>query len=213
MEKSLKKYIDTESVDGKEELRQLLQQTSSVDRYSLLMNVRGDKYSGITGPHIAALYNDLKTMKYMLEGFTTDEKYDVLKIQAGDGLSALHYAAVGGYSSIITYLLTDLSQQQKYDLLQLQKIDGNTPLHRAASQHQSEAVQTILTSLSLPLLLQLLSIKNHEDKTAADIRPEIYDELPVQASQGIVMLHLLQHKYFQLCKHHPLCASKKLTCM
>ena len=48
MEKALKKYIDSDSLDGKEELRQLLQQTSSVDRYSLLMNVRGDEYSSIT---------------------------------------------------------------------------------------------------------------------------------------------------------------------
>ena len=196
MEKALKKYIDNASVDGKEELRQLLQQTSSVDRYSLLMNVRGDEYFNNTGPHIAALWNDLETMKCMLEGFTVDEKYNVLKIQ-GDAVSALHYAAWGGCSSIITYLLTDLSQQQKYNLLQLQDKDGNTPLHAAATKHQSEAIQAILTSLSLPLLLQLLNIKNNEDKTAADIRPEIYDELPVQTSQGIVMLHILQLKYFQ----------------
>ena len=190
MEKALKRYIDSDHADGKEELRQLVQQTSSVDRYSLLMNVRGDKYSGNTGPHIAALYNDLETMKCMLKGFATDQKYNVLKIQVGGGLSALHYATWNGYSSIITFLLTDLSQQQKYNLLQLQDIDGDTPLHRAASQQKSEVVQAILTSLSLPLLLQLLNIKNKEDKTAADIRPEVYDQLPVQTSQGIVILHL-----------------------
>ena len=189
----LKKYIDN-SADGKEELRQLLQQTSSVDRYSLLMNVRGDKHSGNTGPHIAAKYNDLETMKCMLEGFTTDQKYDVLKIQGGYGSSALHCAAGEGYSSIITYLLTDLSQQQKYNLLQLQKEDGDTPLHRAASQQKSEAVQAILTSLSLPLLLQLINIKNNKHKKVTDIRPEIYNELPVQRSKGIMIFHILQLK-------------------
>ena len=66
MEKMLKQYIDSLTKDGKEELRQLLQQTSSVDRYSLLMIVRGDKYSGNTGPHIAAKYNDVETMKWYL---------------------------------------------------------------------------------------------------------------------------------------------------
>ena len=91
LEIALKKYIDNRA-DGKEELRQLLQQTPSVDRYSLLMNVRGDKYSSNTGPQIAAGYNDLETMKCMLEGFTADEKYDVLKIQNSYGISALHYA-------------------------------------------------------------------------------------------------------------------------
>ena len=190
----LKKYIDN-SADGKEELRQLLQQTSSVDRYSLLMNVRGDKY-GNAGPHVAAGKNDLETMKCMFEGFTVDKKYEVLKIQGGGGVSALHFAAYYGFQSIITYLLTDFSQQQKYNLLKLQDVDGATPLHDAASQQKSEAVQAILTSLSLPLLLQLLNIKNKEDKTAADIRPEIYDELPVQTSQGIVMLHIIQLKLF-----------------
>ena len=193
----LKNYIDSESADGKEELRQLLQQTSSVDRYSLLMNVRGDKYDN-AGPHIAAWEDDLETMKYMLEGFTVDEKYAVLKTQCGDGISALHYAAANGYSLIIAYLLTDLSQQQKYDLLQLQTADGNTPLHRAATRQKPEVVQAILTSLSLELLLQLLNIVNNEDKRAADIRPEIYDELLVQTSQGIVILLILQLKYFQL---------------
>ena len=196
LELVLKWYIDIIGADGKEELRQLLQQTSSIDRYSLLMNVRGDKYSNNTGPHRAAWYNDLETMKCMLEGFTSDKKYDVLKIQTGNGCSTLHYAARRGYSSIITYLLTDLSQQQNYNLFQLQDKCGATPLHDAAFTQKPEAVQAILTSLSLPLLLQLLNIKNNIDKTAADIRPEIYDELPVQTSQGIVMLHILQLKYF-----------------
>ena len=198
LKKALKKYIDSLGSDGKEELRQLLQQTSSVDRYSLLMNVRGDKLNGNTGPHIAAGCNDLETIKYMLEGFTADEKCDVLKIQNSDGTSALHYAAVNGRSSIIHYLLTDLSQQQKYNLLQLQDKDGETPLHRAASKRKSEVVQAILTSLSLPLLLQLLNIKNNKDQRAADIRPAIYDELPVQTSQGNMMLHILQLTSFQL---------------
>ena len=72
----LKKYIDSDSVNGRKKLKQLLQQTSPVDRYSLLINVRGDKHSGNTGPHVAAGYNDLETMKYMLEGFTSDKKYD-----------------------------------------------------------------------------------------------------------------------------------------
>ena len=197
MERALKKYIDSGSADGKEEVRQLLQQTSSVDKYSLLMNVKGDKYSGITGPHIAAECNDLETMKYMLEGFTVDEKHDVLKIQTSYDISALHYAAYKDNSSIITYLLTDLSQQQKYNLLQLQKEDGDTPLHVAAYQQNPEAIQAILTSLSPQQQIQILNIKNKKDKTAADIRPEIYDELPVQTSQGIVILHILQLKYLQ----------------
>ena len=157
LEKALKKYIDSLSKYGKEELRQLLQQASSVDRYSLLMNVRGDKYSGTTGLHKAALYNDLETMKYMLEEFTVDEKYDVLKIQIKNNcVSALHYAAGYCPSSTLTYLLADLSQQQKYNLFQLQKIDRNTPLHVAASKPNPEAIQAILASLSLPLLPERL---------------------------------------------------------
>ena len=186
MEKALKKYIDSESKDGKKELRQSLKQTSSVDRYSLLMNVRGDIWSGNTGPHIAALYNDLETMKCMLEGFTIDHKYNVLKIQGG--VSALHYAASSGFSSIITYLLTDLSQQQKYNLLQLQNKYGDTPLHRAASQQKPEAVQAILTSLSPQQQIQLLNIKNKKGQTVVDIRPEVYNEHP-PTSQGNVIYY------------------------
>ena len=195
MEKALKKYIDSLSADGKKELRQLLQQTSSVDRYSLLMNVRGDKYS-YSGPHFAAWGNDLETMKCMLERFTSDQKYNVLKIQDYDGRSALHFAAWYSCPSIITYLLTDLSQVPKYDLLRLQDYDRDTPLHCAASQQKSEAIQAILTSFSPPQQMQLLNIKNKKRQTIPDIRPEVYKELPVVISQGIVILHVLQLRLF-----------------
>ena len=136
LEEGLKKYIDSWTAAGKEELKQLLQHTPAKSRYDQLMNVRGDKYDGNTGPHRAAWENDLATMKHMLEDLTADQKYDVLKIQdRSQGTSALHYAAWSGFSSTITYLLAGLSQQQKYDLLQLRKKDGGTPLHNAASQH------------------------------------------------------------------------------
>ena len=196
MEKVLRKYIDSNCKNGKEELRKLLQQTSSIDRYSLLMNVRGNKYNGNTGPNTAANYNDFESTKDMLKGLTGDQKYDVLKIQSGNGISALHHLAWGGYTSIITYLLTDLSQQGKYNLLQLQKIDGDTPLHDAASQQKSEAIQTILTSLSSQQQIQLLNIKNKKGQTVVDIGPEVYKEHPVLISLGIVILYILQQKYF-----------------
>ena len=179
MEKALKKYIDSLSADGKEEVRPLLQQTSSIDRYSLLMNVRGDKFSGNTGPHIAANYNDLETMKYMLEGFTVDEKYDVLKIQGGNGLSVLHCAAWRGYSSIITYLLTDLSQQQKYNLLKLQDKDGVTPLHYAARNNHSSIITYLLTDFSQQQKYNLLQLKNKGGNTP------IYDAASKQKSEAI----------------------------
>ena len=154
------------------------------------MNVRGDEYSG-TGPQIAARENDLETMKCMLEGFTTDQKYDVLKIQTGNDFSALHYAAWSGYSSVITYLLTDLSQQQKYNLIQLQDRYGATLLHDAASFQKPEAVQAILSSLSLQQQMQLLNMKNKKGQTVADIKPELYQKHPALISLGIVLLHRL----------------------
>ena len=134
-------------------------------------------------------------MKYMLEGFTTYGKYDVLKIQCGGGTSALHYAAWCGYTSIITYLLTDFFQQQKYNLLQLQDDAGNTPLYRAGYNQKPEAVQAILTSLSPQQQIQLLKIKNKNGQTVTDIRPEVYNEYPLMISQGIVILQL---KCFQV---------------
>ena len=192
---ALKKYIDSEGADGKEELRQLLQQTSSVDRYILLMNVRGEKWWGNTGPQMAAWHNDLETMKFMLEGLTRKQKYRVLKIQAESiGRTTLHYAAGPGHSSIITYLLTDLPQEQKFNLLQLQDVDGDTPLCHAATYQKSEAVQAILTSLSLPLLLQLVIIRNKKGDSAVHIRPEIYGKLLVQTLEGIT-LHVLYIYY------------------
>ena len=190
LENALKNYIDNRA-DGKVEVRQLLQQMSSVDRYSLLMNVRGN-WNSYAGPHIATIYNDLGTMKYMLQELTGDQKFDVLNIQSSGGISALHFAAWHGYSSIITYLLTDLSQQQKFNLLQLQQKKGDTPLHDAASQEKPEAVQAILTSLSPQQHIQLLNIKNKKGQTVTDIRPEVYKEIPVLISQGIVILHILQ---------------------
>ena len=210
---ALKKYIDNRA-DGKEELRQLLQQKSSVDnKYSLLMDVRGDKYGSITGPHIAAKYNDLETMKYMLKEFTFDQKYDLLKIKGGkSGLSALHYAARNNRSLIITCLLTDFSQQQKYSLLQLQDEDGYTPLHRAAHEQKLEAVQAILTSLSLQQQIKLLNIKSKKGQTVTDIRPEIYKEYPVLIRLGIVILHIFTNNILLTPELTPSLLVKKFLC-
>ena len=196
MEKALKKYIDSMSADGKEEVRQLLQQTSSLHRFRLLMDVRGDEYSGNTGPHLAARENDLETMKCMQEDLTSDQRYAVLRIQAYNCLSALHYAATNGFSSIIGYLLTDFSEQQKFNLLQLQDDDGDTPLHKAASEQEPAAGQDILTSLSPQHQMQLLNIKNKKGQTVTDISPEVYQKHPLLISLGILILHILQLKYF-----------------
>ena len=187
LETELRKYIDSWEGEGRDRLREVLKNTSVDNRYSLLMNVRrSGGFSAWTGLHRGAFANDLETIKYMLDNFLCDQKYDVVKIQASDKMTALHFAAAYGYTSIINYLLNNLSQQQKYDLLKIQDENGNTALHRAAINKEVEAVQAIISAVSSPLLIQLLNIKNKEGQTVTDIRPELHDELPVLISQGIV---------------------------
>ena len=124
LENAMKRYIDSDRsnrVEHRDRLRELLKNESVDTRYRLLMNVRGVEFNTSTGVHRAAYKNDLESIRYMLDGFPSDKKYDVLKIQRSDGSTPLHIAAFCGYSSIITYLMTDLSQQQKYDILKILK--------------------------------------------------------------------------------------------
>ena len=125
----------------------------------------------------------------MLNNFSANQIYDVVKIQRNDKSTALHIAAFNNHSSIISYLLSHLSQQQNYDLLKIQNVNGDTALHIAATSKKLEAVQAIISSVSSPLLIQLLKIKKKYEKPVTDIRPELLDELPILISQGIVLIY------------------------
>ena len=182
----LKNYIDSrgDDDDDRDRLRELLKDESVDTRYELLMNVRGWRRSRLAGTQSGAIADDLESIKYMLEGFSSNQKYDVVKIQSSGECTALHYAAFKGYTSIINYLLSNLSYQQKYDLLKIQNDDGNTALHAAAITKRVETVQAIVSSVSSPLLIQLLNIKNKKAQTVTDIRPELHDELSALANKS-----------------------------
>ena len=189
LENAMKRYIDSDESNRAERgnrLKELLKNESVNGRYDLLMNVRGDKYSPWTGLHEAAVVNDLESIRYMLDEFPPDKKYDALKIKNNIGSTPLHSAAYRGYSSIITYLMTDLSQQQNYDLLKIQNKWGHTALHDAASKNKVEACRAILASVPYHLLSELLNIKNNDGKSAADIRPELKDEFFHSINQGMI---------------------------
>ena len=94
VENILKKYIDG-SGKGKDKLRRSLQYISPDSRYQLLKDITG--HCNLTGLHAAAVSDDLESIKYMLKGFTTDRKYEVVKIQNNYGSTALHLAAFNGY--------------------------------------------------------------------------------------------------------------------
>ena len=188
LENAMKKYIDSDLSNRAERrvrLREWLKNKSVDTRYDLLMNVRGVKDSKRTGVYEAAYANDLESIRSMLDGFPSDKKYDVLKIQISNGKTPLHTAAYCGYSSIITYLMTDLSQQQKYDLLKIQDMYGDTALHEAAFENRVQAYRVILASVPYHLLLKLLNFKNDDGESAADIRPELNDKYPLSTTQGM----------------------------
>ena len=193
LETALREYIDSWAGDGRGRLRKLLKNKSVDYKYNLLMNVRGVDGTW-TSLHSGAFTDDLETVKYMLDNFSSNQKYDVVKIQESDKWTALHFAAAYGNTSIINYLLSNLSQPQKYDLLKIQNDDGNTPLHIAAINKNVEAVQAITSCVSSPLLIQLLNIKNMGGQTVPDIRPELYIELPVLISQGIVFINSVNNQ-------------------
>ena len=187
LETVFRKYMDSRGEKSRDKLRDLLR-NESVDRRQMLLITAREVDGKMSGLHSGAAADDLETIKNMLKGFFSQQKYNVVKIQSNGKWTALHTAADRGHTSIINYLLSDLSQQQKYDLLKIQDVYGNTALHRAASNKKVEAVQAIISSVSLPLLIQLLNIKNKEGQTVTDIRPELHDELPVLTSQGIASI-------------------------
>ena len=142
LENAMKRYIDSDysnRAERRDRLRELLKNESVDSRYRLLIDVRGVLNNTWTGLHKAADANDLESIRYMLDGFPSEKKYNVLKIQDSYGIPPLNKAAYWGHSSIIAYLMTDLSQQQKYDTLKIQDRWGNTALHDAASENKVEA--------------------------------------------------------------------------
>ena len=183
LEIEMKEYIDSRR-DG-HQLRELLNNESADNRYCLLINVRR-KFSAWTGAYRAAYNNDLESIRYMLDGFPSNKKYDVLKIQSSNGSTPLHTAAYYGYSSIITYLMTDLSQQQMYDLLKIQDNAGDTALHHAASNNRVKAYRVIFASVPYHLLVGLFNIKNNNGISAADIRPKLNEEFPLSIAHDMI---------------------------
>ena len=181
-ESVLKKYIDSGA--GIDRLRELLKNESVDKRYELLMNVRGGVDGTWTGVYCGAYASDLQIIMCMLEGFSSNQKYDAVKRQSSGEWTVLHIAAGRGCTSIINYLLSNLSQQQKYNLLKLQDIYGDTALHRAAYYEEVETVQAIISSVLSPLLIQLLNIKNKKAQTVTYIRPELHDELSALANKS-----------------------------
>ena len=191
LEALLQKYIDTLGVEGRHRLRALLKNESVDTRYELLMSVRGVKVSTWTGLHNGAVTNDLKSIRYMLGGFSFNQKYDVVKIQDSDECTALHIAASLGHTSIINSLFGNLPEDRIYYLLKMRNRNGDTPFHVAATSNKVEAVQAIISSVPSPLLKQLLSIMNKKGQIVKDIRPELYNKLPALISQGNVGLVLI----------------------
>ena len=85
----------TEVAKVKKKLRRSLQYITPDSRYHLLKDIRG--HCNLTGLHAAAVSDDLESIKYMLRGFTTDWKYELVKIQNNYDSTALHHAAFNGY--------------------------------------------------------------------------------------------------------------------
>ena len=106
-ESTLQRYIDSkvgELTENQERLRDLLKNKSVDTRYELLINVRGvGQYGTWTGLLKATYDDDLENIKYMLDGFSIDQKYDVVKMQDSARWTALHFAALYSRTSIINY--------------------------------------------------------------------------------------------------------------
>ena len=135
-EKALRKYIASNSHDGKDSLRAHLFFTIKGGRYKLLMDVRENNNSNTTGLLVASRGNDLKTIEYMLHQFTSSQKCAVIEITSSDGNTALHYAALNGSTSIITYIMSDVSEEEKIRILALQNKKEDT-LHSISTTTRS----------------------------------------------------------------------------
>ena len=187
LENVLKMYIDISQFDYfrfsnepknpkrpeliRSKLIPLLQSASVETRFHLVVNVRG--LYKLTVLHQVARYSDLEITRYLLDGISSTQKYDLLKTQLSDGSTPLHFAAYCGKSSMITYLLTDRLCHQNYEILKIQDDNEDTALHMAAYQKNLGVAEAILSAVSIELQVQLLNIKNKKGQTATDVCPEI----------------------------------------
>ena len=194
---ALKRYINNfDSIEG---LRGLLQTTSVDIRYSLLKRIRGN--SDRTGVHKSAQLNDLDTLEYALDGFSSIQRYDITAIQAHDGSTALQFAAYAGHSAVVSYLLEGLSLQQRYNLLKIQDKNGYTPLHDTATEKKTNVFQVIINSVPIVKQFELLNMKNHAGKTPM----QLFEHSPLLNNIGnFIKLHAycLHLSLLQLLKKH-----------
>ena len=107
-ESVLKKYIDSRGREGGDKLRDLLKNEPVGTRYELLIKERRETFSAATGLHSAAIADDLDTARCLLDKYSANQKYDVVKLQTSGRSTALHLAADRDCATIINYLLKDL---------------------------------------------------------------------------------------------------------
>ena len=99
-------------------------------------------YKDEPAPCIAARYNELEILKYLIHEF--DCKNIVNRVNKQN---ALHYAVINNNLEIIRYLLQNGFSPNQAD------IDGNTPLHCAIDNSFSECADLLLESGADPNLL------------------------------------------------------------
>ena len=135
-------------------------------RYNLLMSVRGSFYNTWTGVYKAVNSNDLESITYMLDGLTSAQKCDILKIQTGYGSTPLHTAASYGNLPIITYLMKGLSRQQRCELIRIGDNIYQTALHKAAYYGYSDIITILMTDLAQEQKFDLLIMQDNYGCTA-----------------------------------------------
>ncbi|XP_067944374.1 uncharacterized protein [Watersipora subatra] len=164
----------SKSVGGADKMREALINASAETRYSTLKEARNPS-NDFTAVHRAAIENDKESLKYMLAGLPTDQKYEILQIKDIVGGTALDWAAWKNHWDTLVLILSGLSTDQRFEILKKQEPDGFTLLHHAARCNHSEELSILLAAVTPEQRDQLLAIKDKNNQTIDKIKklPEL----------------------------------------
>ncbi|KFY15670.1 hypothetical protein V492_01836 [Pseudogymnoascus sp. VKM F-4246] len=147
-----------------EQLMDCFKKTGSTEA-NFMAKVSDKRNDDIIPLHFAAANDYVKTMRYLLEGSSTDEvvaeskndktllyssSWARILVESRSGETAFHFAARYGHESVVSFLFRWL---EKYPDLQStirkQSADGKTPLSQAADNGHQSVAKTLLEVLTM----------------------------------------------------------------
>lgn len=148
------------------ECRTLLSRVEKVDQLKLVAK----RWKNATLVHLAVKVASPELIEYMLEGLSAQERFNLVRLQDDQGMTALHCAAsLEQYSSTILKAILNELEGVKHELLLIRCNKFNTPLHYAAKCGKVDSAVFMLSNLTQDQLFEIAKCYDNQRRTMLHI--------------------------------------------